>query len=315
MIKVFISSVQREFEKERREVAEYIREDAVMGRFFEPFLFEELPAKDVSAAQAYLTEVADTDVYLGLFGENYGYEDQKGVSPTEREYDCATANHKYRIVLIKEAEQRHPKEASLIKKAEQDVVRNSRILMHGWEKGQHRHRWMWNLGRLPKGMTIEKLSGEHASLPVNPLLANPVYLAGYIEQVGTGTNDVIDRCLKMGLRKPEFRQDEDFSVVIWRRAGKEAGNVTGNETGNETGNVSGNVKRIVLSIDGATLTREEIMQRMGLKGSGNFRAAYLYPAIEQGYVLKLYPESDKRRDQAYYLSEKGLRLMQEITRE
>ena len=62
MIKVFISSVQREFAKERREVADYIREDAVMGRFFEPFLFEELPAKDVSAEQAYLTEVADTDV-------------------------------------------------------------------------------------------------------------------------------------------------------------------------------------------------------------------------------------------------------------
>lgn len=57
MIKIFISSVQREFEKERHEVAEYIREDAVMGRFFEPFLFEELPAKDVSAAQAYLAEV------------------------------------------------------------------------------------------------------------------------------------------------------------------------------------------------------------------------------------------------------------------
>ena len=52
---------------------------------------------------------------------------------------------------------------------------------------------VWNPGRLPKGMTVEKLSGEHASLPVNPLLANPVYLAGYIEQVGTGTNDVIDR--------------------------------------------------------------------------------------------------------------------------
>lgn len=117
MIKVFISSVQREFAKERREVADYIREDAVMGRFFEPFLFEELPAKDVSAEQAYLTEVADTDVYLGLFGENYGYEDQEGVSPTEREYDCASVNHKYRIVLIKEAEHRHEKELALMKSA------------------------------------------------------------------------------------------------------------------------------------------------------------------------------------------------------
>ena len=79
--------------------------------------------------------------------------------------------------------------------------------------------------------------------------------------------------------------------------------------GNETGNETGNVRRIVLSIGKETLTRDEIMQRMGLKGSGNFRASYLYPAIEQGYVLKLYPKSDKRRDQAYYLSEKGLRLI------
>ena len=63
-------------------------------------------------------------------------------------------------------------------------------------------------------MTVEKLNGEHASLPVNPLLANPVYLAGYIEQVGTGTNDVIDRCVELGLRKPEFRQDEDFMVTL-----------------------------------------------------------------------------------------------------
>lgn len=91
MVKLFISSVQREFEAERREVAAYIRLDAVMGRFFEPFLFEELPAKDVSAQQAYLTEVAETDVYLGLFGVDYGYEDAEGISPTEREYDCATA--------------------------------------------------------------------------------------------------------------------------------------------------------------------------------------------------------------------------------
>lgn len=112
MIKVFISSVQREFARERQEVADYIREDAVMGRFFEPFLFEELPAKDVSAQQAYLAEVADTDVYLGLFGESYGYEDQEGVSPTEREYDCASVNHKYRIVLIKSAEHRHVRNAS-----------------------------------------------------------------------------------------------------------------------------------------------------------------------------------------------------------
>lgn len=123
MIKLFISSVQREFEEERKALAAYIRLDAVLGRFFEPFLFEELPAKDITVQQAYLSEVADTEVYLGLFGESYGYEDSDGISPTEREYDKATENHKYRVVLIKSVEHRHPKETSLIKKAEQDVVR------------------------------------------------------------------------------------------------------------------------------------------------------------------------------------------------
>ena len=78
----------------------------------------------MSARQAYLTEVAETEVYLGIFGVDYGYEDAEGISPTEREYDCATANHKYRVVLIKQADDRHPKERALIRKAEQDVVRN-----------------------------------------------------------------------------------------------------------------------------------------------------------------------------------------------
>ena len=56
MLNLFTSSVQREFEKERREVTAYIRQDAVMGLFFESFMFENLLAKDVSALQAYLTE-------------------------------------------------------------------------------------------------------------------------------------------------------------------------------------------------------------------------------------------------------------------
>jgi predicted HTH transcriptional regulator len=44
--------------------------------------------------------------------------------------------------------------------------------------------------------------------------------------VGTGTNDVIDRCVELGLRKPEFRQDEDFMVTLWRKEG--AGTVQSN---------------------------------------------------------------------------------------
>ena len=43
-----------------------------------------------------------------------------------------------------------------------------------------------------------------------------MYWNGYIEKVGTGTEDIINKCCEYGLRTPEFYQEEDFRVVIWR---------------------------------------------------------------------------------------------------
>ena len=37
-----------------------------------------------------------------------------------------------------------------------------------------------------------------------------------IEKLGTGTEDIITKCREYGLRTPEFHQDEDFRVIIWR---------------------------------------------------------------------------------------------------
>lgn len=47
-IRVFISSVQREFAQERRQLCDYIRTDGLLGRFFVPFIFEDMPASEVS---------------------------------------------------------------------------------------------------------------------------------------------------------------------------------------------------------------------------------------------------------------------------
>ena len=54
-IKIFISSVQNEFAKERRQIADYIRQDSLFSMYFAPFLFEELPAQDKSAQTAILS--------------------------------------------------------------------------------------------------------------------------------------------------------------------------------------------------------------------------------------------------------------------
>lgn len=400
-IKVFISSVQREFARERRLLCDYIRTDSLLGRFFVPFIFEDMPASEVSAQKAYLAQAAESHIYLGVFGTQYGYEDSEGVSPTEREYDTAKAHFAHRLVYTLRTEsKRAPKEQAFIKKVEQELVRrsfttyeelrtavynslidyleqkefirkapfdaaahpvatyedidpervrtfinrakekrnfpltfadgmekifssihvltddgrltNSALLLFAKDPqrffrtsevrcaqfygtkvekpirnyqvfagslfemidkavgfvmsridarvGTRDHSTdapvdyelpesavaeaianavahrdytsnasvqvmlfrdrveIWNPGRLPDGFTIQKLREMHSSEPTNPVIAHPLFLAGYIEHLGTGTTDLIAACEQYGLQTPEFHQAEEFRTVIFRKA-------------------------------------------------------------------------------------------------
>ena len=77
---------------------------------------------------------------------------------------------------------------------------------------------VWNPGRLPPPLTIEKLRVPHESIPGNPLLARAMYLGKYIEQMGTGTLDMIRRCMDAGLQEPEFEAAGEFVTRIRRPA-------------------------------------------------------------------------------------------------
>jgi len=397
---VFISSVQEELAAERRAVRDFIRNDALLRKYFDVFLFEELPATDQRADKLYLDYVDRSAIYLGIFGSEYGWEDAEGVSPTEREFDHATAKGKNRLVYVKGSsdEGRHPKMEALVRRAERALVRrrvrditdligqvyasliehlekrgilaarpldaasspdasldeispervlwfleraraerdyavdpsssvssalthlnlldadrpsNAAILLfgrnpqrrfptaetkclhfHGTEvrkpipsyqlyKGDlfeqvdqavdfvlsklnrsvgtrdqgptapvayeipkdviaeavvnaiaHRDYAsnagtqvylfadrveVWNPGALPPGLTLENLRTEHPSIPRNPLIADPLFLAHYIEKAGTGTLDMIDGCRHAGLPEPEFREEgSQFVLTLWR---------------------------------------------------------------------------------------------------
>src|ERR1035437_2788177 len=124
-IKVFISSVQKEFAEERQTLLHYLQSDLVLGMCFESFLFENIPATDQRADFIYINEVSKCDIYIGLFGSDYGFEDAEGVSPTEREFDEATKQHKTRLIFVKgdSSLQRNPKMVSLISKIGIDLIR------------------------------------------------------------------------------------------------------------------------------------------------------------------------------------------------
>ena len=74
-----------------------------------------------------------------------------------------------------------------------------------------------NPGPLPKGMTVAKLKRRHKSIPVNPLLAQAMYLRGYIERVGSGTGDIIESCREKGLPPPVWENEDDGFTVTLRR--------------------------------------------------------------------------------------------------
>ena len=90
-LRIFISSVQKEFAEERRLLKRYIAKNPAYRRLFDTFVFEEdVVAADRRTDEVYLDELRQCDVYIGLVGNEYGFEDSEGVSPTEREYDEAT---------------------------------------------------------------------------------------------------------------------------------------------------------------------------------------------------------------------------------
>ena len=67
--------MQKELADERRALKEFASGDPLLSRFFEVFLFEDLPASDRRADEVYLNEVDRCGIYVGLFGSDYGRED------------------------------------------------------------------------------------------------------------------------------------------------------------------------------------------------------------------------------------------------
>ncbi|MFA5393928.1 MAG: DUF4062 domain-containing protein [Candidatus Ratteibacteria bacterium] len=63
---------------------------------------------------------------------------------------------------------------------------------------------VWNSGSLPSELSVEDLRKPHTSFPANPLLANALYLADYIQRVGSGTLEMIKQCKMQSVPEPEF---------------------------------------------------------------------------------------------------------------
>jgi ATP-dependent DNA helicase RecG len=76
---------------------------------------------------------------------------------------------------------------------------------------------VWNPGSLPDPLTLEDLKKRHKSIPRNPSIAKCFFLIKFIEQWGTGTNEMVKRCLEWGLPEPEFEYVTGDLVVTFMK--------------------------------------------------------------------------------------------------
>ena len=126
MKRIFISSVQKEFERERAAIKKMIESDPILGPNFKVFVFEiDAPAADKSTQQVYLKEIEKSDIYLLLVGNKYGYCKEGEVSPTEQEFDKAQELGLTKLVFVRGTDnsKRDKREALFLDKVSRERVR------------------------------------------------------------------------------------------------------------------------------------------------------------------------------------------------
>ena len=481
-IRIFISSVQREFAHEREALRDYLRGDPLMRKFFDFFLFEDVPALDRRPDALYLDEVEQSDLYVGLFGDDYGTEDTDGISPTEREFDQATASGIHRLIFVKGTndDDQHPKMRALIRKAQAGLIRkrfdtseelvtalyaalveyldskalvrsepfdaspcsraslddldtermarfirtarrarsfpltedasteellvhlnllndgkptNAAVLVfgkapqqllissgvkcahyHGTEVAKpipshqiyngtafqlvdqavdfvlskialsvgtraestqapvsyeipkevvteaivnavaHRDYTdnasvqvmlfadrleVSNPGRLTPSLTLEQLRDTHRSVPSNPLLARSLYLTQYIEEMGTGTLDMIRRCRDAGLPEPEFTDSSGFKATIWRATPPE-------QIKMQPESLPGDLKsRVINLLADGPMSKSELSKKLGHKEVSGQLNKVVRDLQANGMIEYTLPEKPTSPLQKYQLTDKG----------
>lgn len=75
------------------------------------------------------------------------------------------------------------------------------------------HIRLWNEGKLPDDLSVEKLMGKHTSQPRNPKMAEAFYRAGFIEAWGRGIEKIVNGFNAEGLTPPSFSVEQGGVTV------------------------------------------------------------------------------------------------------
>src|SRR3990167_1605917 len=158
-------------------------------------------------------------------------------------------------------------------------------------------------GRLPKGVTVDQLSGPHLSELRNPFIANAFHRTGAVEIWGRGTNRVFAECKRYGIKPPTFEERQGYLIVtFWAQIGPEAKGASREQVGTKSGLSREQVE--VLNICREEKSLLEIMTPTGRKNRTKFSERFIKPLLEMGLIERTIPEKPNSRLQKYLLTEK-----------
>jgi len=182
---------------------------------------------------------------------------------------------------------------------------------------------VWNPGELPAPLTIAMLKRPHASIPRNPLIAEPMFLATYAEKAGSGILDMIGLCKEAGVRAPAFRQDGgQFVQTLWRprpvnartgQSGQQPGHPPQFQAGKAHDEAHDGAhddftwseRRILEACLASAKTTPELLAALGYASrTGNFKRG-LKRLLALKYLEPTIPDKPRSKNQSYRLTSRG----------
>lgn len=142
----------------------------------------------------------------------------------------------------------------------------------------------------------------------------PVYLERFFRNLLLGEHwDLRNRYLHIRATE-EWRMQPNYTMKDETGQVQDKRRTSAGQVQDKLQSDNANVKRLVRIIGNARLSVKQMMDGVGLKGRDNFLNLYLNPAIQDGFVCLLYPDSPRHPRQKYMLTDKGLSLCNEINR-
>jgi len=165
---------------------------------------------------------------------------------------------------------------------------------------------IWNSGSLPDGVTIDEIGIKQISVLRNPDIAHVLYLRGFMEKLGRGSEMIRKSCLDKGLPAPKWISDKN-GVKLTFYATKVTTEVATEVTTEVATEVTTEVKRVINVISGE-MSRRDLQGLLDLTSDEHFRKAYIEPSLAAGVIERTIPEKPKSSIQKYRITTLGKKM-------